>query len=111
MAVSVLMLQALASKCCASSSAAEQESARTHIGCPPDHVADALEPEHRVINEKRDRIDAVIGVRAPGSDERAYGTRLGDAFLENLAVFRFLVIKERIHIHRFVELADTRINS
>ena len=47
----------------------------------------------------------------PGGDERAHRAGFGDAFFENLAVLRFLVIKQRVHVDRFVELADAGINS
>ena len=53
----------------------------------------------------------MIGVRSSGGDKRADRTGFGDAFLENLPVFRFLVIKKRIHVHRLVELAHAGINS
>ena len=34
----------------------------------------------------------------------------GDAFLKNLAVLRFFVIEERIHVDRLIVLAHARIN-
>ena len=111
MAVTVLMLQAFAGQGGAAGGAADQEAAGAHIGGGPDQIADALEAEHRVVNKKRDRIDPVIGVSGSGGDKGADRTGFGDAFLQNLPVFGFLVIKERVHIHRLVELAHARVNS
>src|SRR6185437_16258826 len=51
------------------------------------------------------------GIRGTGSDERRDRTGFGDALFQNLAVFGFLVIKERVHVDGLVELADTGINS
>ena len=105
------MLQSFAGQRGSSSSAAHQEPAGSHVGRGPDEIADALKAEHRVVNKKRNRVDPVIGVGGPGGDKRADGAGLGDAFLQNLAVFGFLVIKERVHIHRLVELAHAGVNS
>ena len=38
-------------------------------------------------------------------------SRFGNAFFQNLSVFRFFVIEQRVHIDRLIELADTGINS
>ena len=84
---------------------------RAHVGSGPDQVSDSLEAEHRVINKKRDRVDPVIGIGSSGGDKRAHRASFGDSFLENLPVFGFLVIKERVHVHRLVELADAGINA
>ena len=54
MAVAVLMLQAFAVQRRAPGGAAEQEAARLHVASRPGEVADALEAEHRVIDEERD---------------------------------------------------------
>src|SRR5579862_2184996 len=110
MAVPILMLQSFARQGGAAGGAADQEAASAHIGSGPDKVSDALEAEHRVINKKRDRIDPVIGVSGSGGDKGADRAGFGDAFLENLPVFGFLVIKKRVHIHRLVELAHARVN-
>ena len=109
--VAVLVLQAFAGESGAAGGAAQQEAARAHVGGRPDQVADPLEAEHRVINEERNRVDAVVGVRGAGGDERAHRAGFGDAFFENLAVLGFLVIKERVHVDRLIELADTRVDA
>ena len=62
MAVAVLVLQAFARQRGAPGGAADQEPAAAHVGGGPDQVADALESEHRVVDEERDRIDPVIGI-------------------------------------------------
>ena len=111
MAVAVLMLEAFAGQRGAAGSAAEQEAADAHVGGGPDQVADALEAEHRVKNKKRNRVDAVRGVGGAGGDERRHRAGLGDAFFENLAVFGFLVVEQRVHVDRLVELADAGIDS
>ena len=105
MAVAVLMLQAFAGKRRASRRAAQQKSSRAHVRGSPDEVRDPLESEHRVINEERNRVNAMRRIRGTRRDKRSHRAGLGDAFFENLPVFRFLVIKQRVHIHRFVLLA------
>ena len=89
----------------ASGGAAHEEPAASHVGSRPDQVADTLEAEHRVINEERNRVDAVIGIGGAGCDERAHRAGFGDSFFENLPVLRFLVVEERVHVDGFVELA------
>src|SRR5215470_9451616 len=111
MTVPVLVLQTFPSQRSAPRSSSEQEASCAHISSSPNQVADALEAEHRVINEKRDRIDPVIGVRGARGDKRADRTGFGDSFFEDLPVFGFFVVKQSIHIDRLVELADAGINS
>ena len=111
MTMTVLVLESLASQGGASSSAADQEPAAAHIARCPNQVADALESEHRVVNKKRDRIDPVIGIGSPGGDKRAHRSGFGNALFKDLTVFRFLVIKQRRHVDRFIELAYAGINS
>ena len=53
----------------------------------------------------------MIGVGSSGGDERADRAGFGDAFFQNLPVLGFLVIKERVHIDRLVELAHAGIDS
>ena len=81
------------------------------VGARPDQIGDALEAEHRIEDEKWDRVDAVRRVRRPGGDERRHRPGFGDAFLENLPVLRFLVIEKRIHVDRLVFLADVRVDA
>src|SRR5581483_9522120 len=58
-AVTILMLQALAGEGGTARGAANQETAATHVGGRPYQVSDSLEPEHRVINEERNGVDSV----------------------------------------------------
>ena len=105
------MLQSFAGERRAAGRAAEQEAAAARIGGGPDEVADALEAEHRVEDEERNRVDAVRRVRRAGGDPRRNRSGLGDAFFENLPVLRFLVVEQRRHVDRLVELADARVDA
>ena len=109
--MAVLVLQAFARQRGAAGRAADEKSAAAHVGRGPDQVADALETEHRVINKEGNRVDPVIGIRRARRDERAHRSRLGDAFLENLPVLGFFVVEQRVHVDRFVVLADAGIDS
>ena len=64
MAVAVLVLQPFAGQRRAAGRAAKQEPARARVGGRPDQVADALHAEHRVVDEERNRVDAVGRVGA-----------------------------------------------
>ncbi|KAG1433971.1 hypothetical protein G6F57_021818 [Rhizopus arrhizus] len=89
----VLVLQAFTAQRGAPGRGADQEAARALVGGRPDQVADALEAEHRVIDierQHRQAVDRIAGAgRGPGRDR----TRLGDAFLQDLAVARFAVVQ------------------
>src|SRR5258708_31782058 len=111
MAVAVLVLKAFTGKCRTARRSTKQEAARAHIGCGPDEVRNSLETEHRVVDEERNRVDAMRGIRRSRSDERAHRSGFGDAFLEDLAVLRFFVIEQRIYVDGFILLADAGINS
>ena len=92
-AVAVLVLQPFAGERRAAGGAAEQEARGARVGGGPDQVADPLEAEHRVVDEERNHVDAVRGVGGAGGDERRHRAGFGDAFFENLAVLRFLVVE------------------
>ena len=81
------------------------------IGARPDQIGDALEAEHRVVDEERNRVDAVRRVGRAGGDERRHRAGLGDPLFEDLAVLRLLVIEERVHVDRLVLLADVRVDA
>src|SRR6266699_1268377 len=102
MTMAVLVLQAFAGQGRSSCRPAKQKTARAHVGRSPYQVTDALEAEHRVINEKRDRVDPVIRVCGSSGDKRADRSRLGDSFLKDLSFLRLFVIEECVHIHRLV---------
>src|SRR5207237_9195647 len=69
MAVAVLVLQSFAGECRPPGCATAQEATSTHVGRGPDQVADTLKPEHRVVNEKRDRVDPESGVCSADGDK------------------------------------------
>ena len=56
-------------------------------------------------------LHAVGGVGGAGGDERRHRPGLGDAFFENLAVGRLLVVEQRVHVDRLVELAGVRVDA
>ena len=110
-AVAVLMLQAFAVERGAAGRRAEQKALGPDVARQPEQIADALRAEHRVVNVKRNHRHAVRGVARARRDERRHRTGLGDAFFENLAVLRFVIIKQRFAVHRLVKLALGRINA
>ena len=110
-AVAVLMLQAFTGQRGAPGSGAQQKTARLGIARGPDQIADALEAEHGIEEEKRNHVDAEGGVGRAGGDEGRHRTGLGDAFFENLSVFGLLVVKQAFLVHRFVVLPDVRVDA
>ena len=54
---------------------------------------------------------AHCSVGGAGCNERCDRTSFGDAFFEDLAVFRFLVIEQGVNVHWLVFLADAGINT
>ena len=109
-ALTVLVLQPLARQRGPAGGPAEQEAAHALIGGRPDQVADALKAEHRIVDEERDRVDAVGGVRGSRGDERRHRPGFGDPLFQNLPVLRFLVIKEGVHVDRLVHLPGVRVD-
>src|SRR5580700_9789297 len=99
------MLQALARKRSAPSRATTQETLTARIAKRPDQIADALETEHRIVDEERNHLHLVVGVGGARRRERRHGAGFGDAFLQNLPVLRFLVIQEHFGVVRLVELS------
>jgi hypothetical protein len=77
-ALAVLVLQPLPRQRRPAGGGAEQEAADARVGAGPDQVGDALEAEHRVEDEERDRVDAVGRVGGAGRDERRHRAGLGD---------------------------------
>ena len=84
-AVTVLVLQALAVEGRASGGAAEQEAAGAAVGGGPDEVTDPLISEHRVVDVERDHLLVVRAVGRGRGDERGHRACLGDALFEDLA--------------------------
>src|SRR5687768_13082293 len=106
MALTVLMLQSFAGQRGAAGRAAKQEALRACIRGRPDEVAYALEAEHRIEDEERNRIHALRGIRGARGNPRRDRSGLGDPFFEDLPVLRFLVVKQRRLVDRLIELAD-----
>ena len=111
MALAVLVLQALARKRGAPGRAAQKEALRAGVRRGPDEVAHALEPEHRVEDEERNRVHALRRVRRARGDPRGNRSGFGDALFQNLPVFRFLVVEQGVHVHRLVHLAGARVDA
>src|SRR5579864_8959539 len=111
MTIAILMLQPFARQRGAAGSATNQETTRTRVSRRPDQIANPLEAKHGVKNEEGDRGNAMRGISSAASDKRGHRAGLGDALFEDLPVGRFLVIQQRLAIHRIIELADVRIDS
>src|SRR5206468_12203332 len=94
-AVAVLVLQPFAVERRAAGGGAEQESLGFHVGGQPHLVTYALEAEHRVVNEEGDHVGRVAGIGRARGDERRHRTGFGDAFLQDLAVLRLVIVKQR----------------
>src|SRR3974377_612284 len=105
MAVAILVLQALTRKSGTTRSSAEQEAAGAHIGRSPDKICDALEAEHRVVDEKRNRIHAVRGITGARGDERSHRASFGNSLFEDLPILGFFVVEQRVHVDGFILLA------
>ena len=54
---------------------------------------------------------ADVGVGRAGGGERRHGAGFGDAFFENLAVLRFLVVHQDVAIDGLIELAAARVDA
>src|SRR5438874_4745424 len=109
--MSVLVLQAFPGESGSTGSTAEQKATYSFIRRRPDEIANALKSEHRIEDEKRNSVDAVLRIRRSGSDERTHRAGFRDAFFQNLAVLRLLVIKESVHVYGLVQLADTGVDA
>src|SRR6185369_9195945 len=81
------------------------------IACRPYKITNTLQAKHRVIDEEWDGRNAVRCIGRTGSDEGRHRSGFGDSLFENLAVFRFLVIKERVAIDRLIKLSDVGIDA
>ena len=110
MARAVLVLQPFAGERRAAGGRAEQKAARARVRRRPDEIADALEAEHRVEDVERQHRHAVRAVAGRGRDPRGHRAGLGDAFLEDLAVLRLLVVEQLVAVLGLVELADRRVD-
>src|SRR5690242_14471103 len=106
MAVAVFVLQALAIEGRAPGGRAQQEPARPHIAGRPGEVADALEPEHRIVDVEGDHRHVVAAVGGRSRDPGRDAPRLVQTFLEDLTLLILLVEHELIGVLGPIELAD-----
>ena len=109
--VPILMLKSLPIERRPSSGSAEHEALGTHVRRSPDEVADALEPEHRVVDEEWNHVHAMGRVSGPCGIEGRHRTGFGDPFFEDLAVFRFRVVCQLIGIDWLVELPRVSVDA
>ena len=106
----VFVLQALARERGAAGGGTHQEAAGARVAAGPDEIPDALEAEARVENVERQHRYAVRAVAHRRGEPRRDRAGLGDAFLEDLAVLRFLVVEQFVAVFRIVELAHRRVD-
>ena len=106
----VAVLQPLARQRGAARGGAEQEAAAALVAERPDHVADALEAEHRIEDVERDHRLAPRRVRGGGRGERRHRARLGDPLFEELAVGGLAVREHQARVDRLVLLAERRVD-
>src|SRR4029077_14774380 len=99
----ILMLKSLTGKRGAPGSAANQETSCARVARRPDEVANPLKTEHGVKNEKRDRRNAMSGIGSPRGDEGRHRACLGNAFFENLAGRRFLVLEVCLDVDQLLD--------
>src|SRR5437868_2974084 len=100
--VAVLVLQTFTVEGGAAGGGAEQKATCATIASRPREVANALESEHRVIDVKGDHWHVAGAVRSRGGNPRRHGTRLVDAFLEDLPVLVLLVEHQLVRVLRTV---------
>jgi hypothetical protein len=111
MAVAVLVLQAFAQHGGAAGRAAHQEALAARVREGPDHVADALEAEHRVVHVEGNHRHLVVRIGRAGGGERGHRAGLGDAFFEDLAVLLLAVEEQHVGVVRRVLLALGRVDA
>ena len=104
-AVTVLVLQALAVQRRAAGRTGHQEAAGADVAGQPGQVAHALQAEHRVVRVERDHHAVVRRVRCRRGDPRAHAARFVDAFLQDLARLVFAVVHHLVLVDRLVQLA------
>ena len=109
--MAILVLQAFAVERGATSSGAEQEATRTHVGGLPGRIANALKTEHRIENEERQQRQIVVAVTGGAGHPRRERAGFGDAFLQHLPGLILAVVHELVGIDRLVLLPERGIDA
>ena len=104
-AVAILMLQAFSAERGPARCTTHQKAFAARIRECPDQIAHALKSEHRIVNKERNHLDSVVHVGGPGRCRRRHRSGFRNAFFKDLAVLRFLVIKQHVRIVRLIKLA------
>ena len=85
------MLQSLAGQRGSSCSSPHDEAACPTVAGGPAQIANALESEHRIQNEKWNGEQVMVAVGGPGGNPGRHRPRLVDPFLEYLSGFIFTI--------------------
>ena len=109
--MAVLMLQAFAVQGRTPGGAAEQKATAQHVAAGPDHVAHALEAEHRIEHVERNGWHAVHRVGGAGGEKGRDRAGFADAFLQDLTIDGFAIGQQRIGVHRPIVLTGRRIDA
>src|SRR5262249_33850888 len=64
-----------------------------------------------IIEIEGDHWHPQICIRRPGGNERRHRPSFSNTFLQNLAIFYFVVVKQCLPIHRIVQLTFRRIDT
>ncbi len=110
-AVSVLVLQALAVERGAPGGAADQEALGAAVAGGPGQIADALEAEHRVEDVERQHGLVVGAVGGGRSDPAGHGAGFVDALVEDLALLVLAIEHHLVLVDRRVQLADRGVDA
>src|SRR5678816_1653664 len=103
--MAVLVLQSFTRQRGPAGRASHEEAFATGVGEGPDHIAYALESEHRVIGEEGNRLQTVVRMSGSGGGEGRHRTRLGNTLLQNLAVLSLAIVEDHVLVVRLVELS------
>ena len=74
--VAILVLQPFPVQGGATGGSADQKSTAAHVAGQPDQVPDPLQAEHGIVDEERNRVDAVGGIGGACCNKRRHGAQL-----------------------------------
>ncbi len=109
--MAILVLEPLPVERGPSRRGAQEESLGLDVSRQPDQVPDALEAEHGIVNIERHHVDCLGRIGRSCRNERRHCPRLGDAFLEDLALLGLFVIEEGLHIDWLIKLAKWGVDA